>query len=65
MAFIAYLTLLEQVGAGIASYVAVTTPVLAMLLSTFVEGYRWSGAGILGVALAVAGNVLVLRAPRR
>jgi drug/metabolite transporter (DMT)-like permease len=64
IAFLAYLTLLKQVGAGPASYVTVSTPVIAMLLSTMLEGYRWSLLGVVGVALAVAGNVLVLRAPR-
>ena len=64
VAFLTYLTLLKQVGAGPASYVGVTTPVAAMLFSTVLEGYRWTLPGMVGVALAVAGNVLVLRAPR-
>lgn len=25
------------------------------------EGYRWTAAGIIGIVLAVTGNVLVLR----
>ena len=37
---------------------------IAMLLSTAFEGYRWTAIGVLGVALAVVGNVLALRAPR-
>jgi drug/metabolite transporter (DMT)-like permease len=53
VAFLAYLTLLKKVGAGPASYVGVTTPVIAMLLSTLVENYRWSW---LGVAVTAAGN---------
>ena len=61
VAFGAYLTLLRQVGPGPASFVGVATPVVAMLLSTLVEGYRWTWTGALGVALAIAGNVLVLR----
>ena len=64
VAFLTYLTLLKQVGAGPASYVGVTTPVAAMLFSTVLEGYRWTLPGMVGVALAVGGNVLVLRAPR-
>jgi drug/metabolite transporter (DMT)-like permease len=63
-AFGAYLTLLRQVGAAPASYVGVSTPVIAMVLSTFFEGYRWTAVAALGVALAIAGNVLALRAPR-
>ena len=61
-AFLAYLTLLRKVGAGPASYVSVMTPVLAMLFSSLFEGYAWTFVGVVGVALAAAGNVLVLRA---
>ncbi len=64
VAFLAYLTLLRQVGAGPASYVGVATPVVAMVFSTLIEGYRWSVPGVAGVVLAVIGNVLVLRTPR-
>jgi drug/metabolite transporter (DMT)-like permease len=64
VAFGAYLTLLSQVGAGPSSYVGVATPVIAMLLSTWFEGYRWSLPAVIGVALAFAGNVLVLRGAR-
>ena len=56
IAFGAYLTLLKEVGAGSASYVAVATPVVAMLLSTLFEGYRWTPVAVFGVVLAVAGN---------
>ena len=64
VAFGAYLTLLSQIGAGPSSYVGVATPVLAMVLSTWLENYRWTAVAALGVVLAVAGNVLVLRTPR-
>ncbi|MEO8485142.1 MAG: EamA family transporter [Betaproteobacteria bacterium] len=60
-AFGAYLTLLKKVGAGSSAYVGVSTPVIAMLLSTLFEGYRWSWPAMLGVALAIAGNVMALR----
>lgn len=64
VAFGAYLTLLKRAGAGPASFVAISTPVLAMLLSTIAEGYQWSWPAITGLALAITGNVLVLRPPR-
>ncbi len=64
-AFGAYLSLLRLVGAGPSAYVAVSTPVIAMLLSTLFEGYRWTGPAMLGVVLAIVGNVLALRTPRR
>jgi drug/metabolite transporter (DMT)-like permease len=65
VAFVAYLTLVQRIGAGPASYTGVATPVLAMVLSTLLEGYRWTWVAAAGVLLAVAGNVLVLRSPRR
>lgn len=63
VAFGAYLTLLKRVGATRAAYTAVATPVIALGLSTLVEGYRWTWVGGLGVALAITGNALALRAP--
>jgi drug/metabolite transporter (DMT)-like permease len=44
--------------------VGVATPVLALAVSTAFEGYRPGWPALLGAALAVAGNVLALRAPR-
>ncbi len=61
VAFGVYLTLLKRVGAGPSSFVGVATPVIALLLSTLFEGYRWTWLAVLGVALAVVGNWLALR----
>jgi len=61
VAFGAYLTLVHRIGPGPAAYTGVATPVVAMLLSTLFEGYRWTWLAGAGVLLAVAGNVLVLR----
>lgn len=60
VAFGAYLTLLKRIGAGPASFVGVATPVLALLLSTLLEGYRWTWVAALGVVLAVIANWLAL-----
>ncbi len=60
-AFVAYLTLLRRIGAGRAGYTAVVIPVLAMAMSTVFESYRWSVAALAGMALVLAGNLLVLR----
>ncbi len=65
VAFGAYLTLLKQVGPGPASYVGVATPVIAMVVSTLFEGYRWTSIGAFGVVLAIAGNWLALKGTRR
>ena len=65
VAFGAYLTLLKEVGSASASYVAVATPIVAMLLSTLFEAYRWTPVAVFGVVLAVAGNWLALAPARR
>jgi len=62
IAFGAYLTLLKRVGAAQSSFVGVATPVIALVLSTLFEGYRWTWVGVIGIVLAVAGNWLALRA---
>jgi drug/metabolite transporter (DMT)-like permease len=49
---------------GPASFTSVATPVVALGLSTLVEGYQWTWVGGAGVALSVLGNVLALRTPR-
>jgi len=60
-AFGAYLTLLKKIGAGPSAFIGVATPVIAMVLSSFLEDYRWTAVAALGVALAVVGNVIALR----
>jgi drug/metabolite transporter (DMT)-like permease len=65
VAFGSYLTLLKMVGAGPASYVGVATPVVAMVVSTLFEGYRWTPLAAFGVMLAMAGNWLALKPARR
>jgi drug/metabolite transporter (DMT)-like permease len=64
-AFACYLTLLGRVGADRAAYATVVMPVLALLVSTAVESYRWTIPALLGLASVLAGNVLVLRQPKK
>lgn len=64
-AFISYLTLIQRVGAGPAGYTTAATPVVAMATSALFEGYRWTAAAAAGMALVVAGNVLVLQGKRQ
>jgi drug/metabolite transporter (DMT)-like permease len=61
LAFGAYLTLLGRIGADRAGYITVAIPIVAVLLSTLFEGFRWQPATVLGITLCVLGNVLVLR----
>ncbi len=59
-AFLAYLTLLKRIGAGRAGFATVLFPVVALVISSVFEDYRWSLASFIGVALVAAGNVAVL-----
>jgi drug/metabolite transporter (DMT)-like permease len=60
VAFGSFLTLLGRIGAERAAYCMVLFPVVALGISTLFEGYRWSSESVLGVALVLTGNVLIL-----
>jgi drug/metabolite transporter (DMT)-like permease len=62
LTFPLYFRLLQRLGAGRGAYNGVMVPVIAMLLSTVFEGYRWSVLALAGSALAMLGLVLALRA---
>lgn len=66
IAFGAYLTLLGRIGPGKASYVAILTPIIALVISTVFEGFTWHATTFAGIALSILGNVLIIRrkAPR-
>jgi len=61
LTFACFLTLQDRLGPGPTGTIGVMTPLLALVVSLLFEGYRpdWLTAG--GVALAVLGNVLMLR----
>lgn len=66
--FAGWLTLVGRIGAARASYVGVMAPVVALFVSTLFEGFVWHPLTATGVAVSIAGNVLVLggtRAPER
>jgi drug/metabolite transporter (DMT)-like permease len=64
-AFLCYFTLLGRIGPDRSGYVAIMTPVIALLISTFLEDYHWTPAGVAGLAFAILGNVLVMARPER
>lgn len=57
-----YFELVRDLGAGKAAYNGIVTVVLAMALSTLLEGYRWTPLAIAGSALALTGLIVALRA---
>jgi len=61
LAFGAYLTLVGRIGAGRAGYTGAAIPIVALLLSTFFETLQWHVYTVLGIALCLGGNILVLR----
>lgn len=65
VAFGCYLTLVGRIGLDRAAYAMVLFPVVALALSTVFEGYRWTLFAMAGVAFILAGNLIVLRKPRR
>jgi drug/metabolite transporter (DMT)-like permease len=60
LAFGLYLALIRRIGASRAAYTSVLFPVVALLVSTLFEGYRWSLPAVLGLVVLVAGNALAL-----
>ena len=60
LAFGLYLALLKKIGAARAAYTSVLFPVIALVVSTIFEGYRWSLPAFIGLAVLLAGNALAL-----
>ncbi len=57
-----YYGFVREIGPGRAAYNAVLVIVVAMLISTLVEGYRWSALAVAGAVLGTAGMLIALRA---
>ncbi|OEJ24400.1 hypothetical protein AR457_07505 [Streptomyces agglomeratus] len=55
-----YLTLLGRIGGERAAYAMVLFPIVALLLSTVFEDFTWSVRDLVGVALILAGNAVML-----
>ena len=64
IAFPLYFRVLRTIGPAKAAYSSVIVPVIAMLLSTLFEDYRWSLLAVGGALLAGAGLVVALSARR-
>lgn len=61
LTFPLYFNLIRTIGPGKAAYTGVLTPVIAMMLSTLFEGYRWSAVALAGAVLALIGLLVALR----
>jgi drug/metabolite transporter (DMT)-like permease len=57
-----YYGLIREIGPGRAAYHNVLVVIVAMLISTAFEGYRWTALAIAGSALSLTGLLVALRA---
>jgi len=64
IAFGIYFTIARSIGYAMASYVSALTPPIAMLVSVVLEGARFGWAAVAGLALVLAGQALLIRAPK-
>jgi drug/metabolite transporter (DMT)-like permease len=60
IAFGCFLALLRLIGSARAAYTSVLFPIVALLISTLFEDYRWSIPAFAGIALIISGNWLAL-----
>ncbi len=60
VAFGCYMLLIGRIGADYAAYVMLLMPVVALVISTFFEKYRWSSSAIFGIAIVLLGNLIIL-----
>ena len=64
IAFAGYLTLLKRIGAARSGYIGVMVPIVALVISAAFESFRWHALTWVGIAVSVAGNVVILREKR-
>ena len=64
VAFSCYFAVIRAVGPARAAYSSVLTPIIAMLLSTLFENYRWTMLAAAGGAVALVGLLIALSAPK-
>jgi len=64
IAFPLYYRIIRVIGPAKAAYNSVIVPVIAMLLSTLFEGYRWSPLAVAGALVCATGLVIALTARR-
>ena len=65
VAFGCYLTLVGRLGADKAAYAMLLFPIVALQLSVWFEDYLWSPQSLIGVALILLGNAIILIKPQQ
>jgi len=57
--FTTYLTLVARLGTDKAAYTTVMFPVVALMLSSWFEGYEWQISSFIGLGLTMFGNLII------
>jgi drug/metabolite transporter (DMT)-like permease len=65
LAFWAYISLIGRIGADRAAYTTLIFPVVALMISSVLEDYRWTLWSATGLFFVVGGNWLAMRGVRR
>jgi len=63
IAFGCYLSLMSRIGAHKTSYANIMFPAVAVVISTFVEGFSWTSYTFVGLGCILLGNLVVLARP--
>lgn len=64
IAFGFFLTLVGRIGPDKAGYVSLLIPVVALVISTLFEGYRWTPQAFAGLGLVLIGNYIIVKKPK-
>ena len=59
--FILYLSVIKNIGANDAAYIAIIMPLIALIISTIFEGMIWNLNLYIGSFLVLLGNILILK----
>ncbi len=59
--FILYLSVIKNIGANDAAYIAIIMPLIALIISTIFEGLEWDLNLYVGAILVLFGNILILK----
>ena len=65
IAFGCYLTLMTRIGSHKTSYANIMFPAVAVVISTFFEGFVWNTYTVVGLCLILLGNLIVLEPTKR
>jgi len=60
VAFGCYMLLIGRIGADYAAFDMLLMPIVALVLSTIFEEYRWSASAVFGVIIVLFGNLIIL-----